>query len=90
MNVAIFYDAEAVAGDPDLLAQTKSELIDVMSGEPVLLAHFARAADSVSLADRPVQQSRHVDGSRATRSISRRAAFFRSCTACARSRSSTG
>lgn len=46
MNVAIFYDAEAVAGDPDLLRDTKSELIDAMSGEPLRLAWFARAADA--------------------------------------------
>ena len=46
MNIAIFYDAEAVAGDPDLLTQTKTDLIDAMSGEPLLLANFARAADA--------------------------------------------
>ncbi len=45
MNVAIFYDAEAVAGDPDLLAEAKSELANLMAAEPVMLAHFARAAD---------------------------------------------
>jgi len=46
MNIAIFYDAEAVAGDPDLLRQTKLELIEAMSGERLHLAHFARAADA--------------------------------------------
>jgi len=45
MNIAIFYDAEAVAGDPDWLAITKAELAEMMCAEPVLLAHFARAAD---------------------------------------------
>ncbi len=46
LNVAIFYDAESVAGDPELLTETKTDLIDAMSGEPMLLAHFARAADA--------------------------------------------
>ena len=45
MNIAIVYDAEAVAGDPDLLAAVKAELIDLMAAEPVRLARFARAAD---------------------------------------------
>jgi CBS domain-containing protein len=45
MNIAIFYDAEAVAGDPEWLSITKSELAEMMCAEPVLLAHFARAAD---------------------------------------------
>lgn len=45
MNVAIFYDAEAVAGDPDLLSATKQALIDAMHGEPLHLAYFARAVD---------------------------------------------
>jgi CBS domain-containing protein len=45
MNVAIFYDAEAAAGDPELLAAAKSELVGLMSAERVMLAHFARAAD---------------------------------------------
>ena len=46
MNIAIFYDAEAVAGDPELLRQTKRELIEAMSGERLQLAHFARATDA--------------------------------------------
>ena len=46
MNVAIFYDAEAVAGDPELLRATKRELIEAMSGEPLQLAHFASAVDA--------------------------------------------
>jgi CBS domain-containing protein len=45
MNIAIFYDAEAVAGDPEWLAITKAELAEMMCAEPVMLAHFARAAD---------------------------------------------
>jgi CBS domain-containing protein len=46
MNIAIFYDAEAIAGDPDLLRETKRELIEAMSGERLHLAHFARATDA--------------------------------------------
>ncbi len=46
MNIAIFYDAEAVAGDPDLLAGAKQVLVDAMAGEPVRLAYFARAVDA--------------------------------------------
>ncbi|MGD1015442.1 MAG: putative nucleotidyltransferase substrate binding domain-containing protein [Roseiarcus sp.] len=46
MNVAILYDAEAVAGDAELLRRTKSELIEAVSGERAYLAHFARAVDA--------------------------------------------
>jgi CBS domain-containing protein len=46
MNIAIFYDAEAVAGDPELLRSTKQELIEAMSGERARLAHFAKAIDA--------------------------------------------
>jgi CBS domain-containing protein len=46
MNIAIFYDAEAVAGDAGLLRAVKQELIDAMRGEPVHLARFARAVDA--------------------------------------------
>ncbi len=45
MNVAILYDAEAVAGDADLLQTVKAELIGAMRGERVRLAHFAHAVD---------------------------------------------
>jgi len=46
MNLAIFYDAEAVAGDAELLLSTKAELVEMIAKEPIMLAHFARAADS--------------------------------------------
>jgi CBS domain-containing protein len=46
MNVAIFYDARAVAGDARLLAEAKAALIDLIRGEQVYLAHFARAVDA--------------------------------------------
>ncbi len=46
LNVAIFYDARAVAGDKQLLAKAKAALIDVTRGEQAYLAHFARAIDA--------------------------------------------
>jgi CBS domain-containing protein len=46
MNVAIFYDAEAVAGQGGLLREAKAALIEAVRGERAWLAHFARAADS--------------------------------------------
>lgn len=46
MNVAIFYDAAATAGDPRLLASAKQALIDLMRGERALLARFARAIEA--------------------------------------------
>jgi CBS domain-containing protein len=46
MNVAIFYDAEATAGDAELLRAAKQDLIDLMHGERVHLARFARAIDA--------------------------------------------
>ena len=46
MNIAIFYDAEATAGDAELLKAAKQELIDLMHGERVRLARFARAIEA--------------------------------------------
>src|SRR6478672_196459 len=46
MNVAIFYDARAVAGDARLLDKAKMALIDLIRGEQAFLAHFARAIDA--------------------------------------------
>jgi CBS domain-containing protein len=46
MNVAIFYDAEATAGDAELLRAAKLELIELMQGERLRLARFARAVDA--------------------------------------------
>jgi CBS domain-containing protein len=46
MNVAIFYDAEAVAGDAALLLTAKTELIRAIHGERAYLAHFARTVDA--------------------------------------------
>ena len=46
MNIAIFYDAIATAGDSDLLRAAKQDLIDLMHGERVHLARFASAIDA--------------------------------------------
>jgi CBS domain-containing protein len=46
MNIAIFFDARAVGGDPELLTVAKQDLIEAMRGERVHLARFARAIDA--------------------------------------------
>jgi CBS domain-containing protein len=46
MNIAIFFDAKAAAGDPELLSAAKQDLIEAMRGERVHLARFARAIDA--------------------------------------------
>ncbi|UFX47092.1 DUF294 nucleotidyltransferase-like domain-containing protein [Bradyrhizobium sp. 41S5] len=46
MNVAIIYDAQAIAGNLQLLDSAKAELIDLMRGEQAFLARFARAIDA--------------------------------------------
>ena len=46
MNIAIFYDAEAAAGDAELLRAAKQDLINLMHGERVHLARFARAIEA--------------------------------------------
>ena len=46
MDIAIFYDAEATAGDAALLRAAKQDLIDLMRGERLRLARFARAIDA--------------------------------------------
>ena len=46
LNIAIFIDAEAVAGDAALLEQAKKALIDGMRGEQATLARFAKAVDA--------------------------------------------
>jgi len=46
MNVAIIYDALAVAGDARLLDKVKMALIDLIRSEQAFLAHFARAVDT--------------------------------------------
>jgi CBS domain-containing protein len=46
MNIAIFYDATAMAGDADLLRTAEQALIDLMHGERVYLGRFARAIDA--------------------------------------------
>jgi CBS domain-containing protein len=46
MNVAIIYDAQAIAGNAQLLERAKTELIELVRGEQAFLAHFARAVDA--------------------------------------------
>lgn len=46
MNLAVFADATAVAGDPALLARAKAALTAIMRGEPVLLARFAHLVET--------------------------------------------
>ena len=46
MNVAIIYDAQAIAGDEQLLDDAKTALIDITRGEQAFMAHFARAVDA--------------------------------------------
>lgn len=46
LNVAIFYDAAAVAGRSDLLDAAKRALIEAVSGERAYLSHFAKSIDA--------------------------------------------
>jgi CBS domain-containing protein len=46
MNVAIIYDAQAIAGNAQLLDRAKAALIELVQGEQAFLAHFARAVDA--------------------------------------------
>jgi CBS domain-containing protein len=45
MNLGIFFDAVAVAGQPDLVQRAKAAMIEMMRGESAYLAHFARYID---------------------------------------------
>lgn len=45
LNIAIFFDAEAVAGNLALLDRAKEALVELFKGEQVHLAHFARAVE---------------------------------------------
>jgi CBS domain-containing protein len=46
MNVAIFYDAIAVAGDFSLLERAKKQLVEKVAGERVFLGRFAKAIEA--------------------------------------------
>ena len=46
MNIAIFSDAVAVAGDPEHLARAKRSLVELLRGENALLAQFARLIET--------------------------------------------
>ena len=45
MNLGIFFDAVAVAGQAGLVERAKSAMIEMMRGESAYLAHFARYID---------------------------------------------
>ncbi|KAA5596268.1 DUF294 nucleotidyltransferase-like domain-containing protein [Blastochloris sulfoviridis] len=49
LNVAIFYDAQAVAGNARLLDHAKQAMIDTLKGEKVWLGHFARAIEQFTV-----------------------------------------
>jgi CBS domain-containing protein len=46
MCIAIFVDAAAVTGQPELLARAKNALLELIRGERVLMARFARLVDT--------------------------------------------
>jgi CBS domain-containing protein len=46
MNVAIFYDAAPVAGDPGLLAAAKARLLELAGDDKAFCARFAKAIES--------------------------------------------
>jgi CBS domain-containing protein len=46
MNLAIFFDATAVAGDQKLLADLKAYLFELIGGQDNVVRHFARAIQS--------------------------------------------
>jgi CBS domain-containing protein len=46
MDVAILYDAVAVAGNARLLAEAKAGLIEAVRGRSAFMVHFARATES--------------------------------------------
>jgi len=67
MNVAIFYDARAVAGDTQLLTTAKAALIDLIRGvsRPLPGSFRRRAVDAFPTPDRAVQQPGHVPRAKA-------------------------
>ena len=50
MNVAILYDAVAVAGDAGLLMKAKAELIETVRDRSAFMVHFARSIDAFPMA----------------------------------------
>jgi CBS domain-containing protein len=66
MNIAIFFDATAVAGDPGLLSEAKSYLFDLTRSESAFYLSFARRIDSIRTplgiySDSLVEKLRPVD-----------------------------
>ena len=64
MSVAIFYDADATAGDPTLLTEAKQDLIDLMRGERVQARALRTRNRRLPDADWLLQQSRHLEDRR--------------------------
>lgn len=85
MNVAIFYDAAAVSGRADLLQKTKAALIESVRSERVYLARFAHAIEAF---ETPIGLFNNLIEKGGTLDL-KKGASFRSCMACARSRSNT-
>ncbi|EWY38459.1 hypothetical protein N825_13305 [Skermanella stibiiresistens SB22] len=59
LNLAIFYDAAAVAGDASLLDQARDYLIDTLSSNDMFFSHFARPTLSF---DTPIGLFSHLKG----------------------------
>jgi CBS domain-containing protein len=57
MNIAIFADADAVTGRPELLARAKAALVELLKGEQVLLARFAHLIETFDTPDLGVLSS---------------------------------
>ncbi len=49
MDVAILYDAVAVAGNAALLAQTKAALLEAVRGRSAFMVHFAKATEAFAM-----------------------------------------
>ena len=62
LNVAIFYDARAVAGDAQLLTKAKTTLIEMVRGEQAFLGPFRARYRHLRHTDRSVQKSNHICG----------------------------
>ena len=89
MNLAIFLDAAAVAGDARLLDEARA-YVDGCSPAATPSTPASPAPSSSSAAAAGGAACRACAGARRRRSTSRSSGSSRSCTACARSRCSTG
>lgn len=62
MNLAIFMDAVAVAGDGEILERTRAYLLSLVNDHQGFLAHFARAIDSFEEPGHWWSRVRHLVG----------------------------